>query len=52
MQIRPPYLSEFLFHNWVKHMLQLFMGTPRLDKVVCTIVALLKEQNTLVAFIR
>lgn len=56
MQSRPSYLSEFLdgemFHNWVKYMLKLFMWTPRLDEVVCTIVLLIKEQNTLVAFLR
>ena len=54
MQSRPSYLSEFLFHDWVKYMLQLVMWTPRLDKVACTIVhvSLFNEQNTLVAFLR
>ena len=56
MQSRPPYLSEFLdgeiFHNWVKYMLQLFMWTPRLDKVVSTIVSLNKKQNVLVALLK
>lgn len=56
MRSRLSNLSKFLdgemFHNWVKYMLQLFVWTPRLDKVVGTIVSLVKEQNTRVAFLR
>ena len=56
MQSRPSYLSKFLdgemFHNWVKYMLQLFMWSPRLDKVVGAIASLVKEQNARFAFLR
>lgn len=52
-KVDPSYLSKFLdgemFHNWVKYMLQLFMWTPRLDKVVGAIVSLVKVQNKRVA---
>lgn len=56
MQSSPSYLSKFLdgemFHNWVKYMLQLFMWTPRLDKVVGAIASLVKVQNTRVALLK
>ena len=53
MQSRPSYLSKFLdgelFHNWVKYMLQLFMWSTRLDKVVGAIVSFVKVQKKRVA---
>lgn len=56
MQSRPSYLSKFLdgemFHNWVKYMLQLFMWSPRLDKVVGAIVSMVKVQNKRVALLK
>ena len=56
MQSIPSYLSKFLdgemFHNWVKYMLQLFMWSPRLDKVVGAIVSMVKVQNKRVALLK